>query len=268
MQQSSPKKEKSKFFWVSFFAILLFGLILFLRYYSLGSEFVWWISDGGKFLLPLVLAGALIDSINPCAFSILIVTVAFLMSIGRARGGILKIGLGYVFGIFMAYILIGLGLLQALHFFGVPHFMSKVGAVFLIAFGLVNIINEFFPSFPIKFRVPHSAHRRMAVLMERASLPTAFLLGGLVGICEFPCSGGPYIAILGLLHDTATYLKGFGYLVIYNLIFVLPLVVILFVVSNKVVLEKMKKWQQEKSRSMKLYGGAAMILLGALLFLI
>ena len=59
-------------------AILLLALVAFLKTGDAGTAFVWDLSNGGKLLLPLVLVSALIDSINPCAFSILLLTLAFL----------------------------------------------------------------------------------------------------------------------------------------------------------------------------------------------
>lgn len=248
--------------------VLVVGGVLLFRMWGGSTQLIWDLSNGGKWLLPLVGVAALIDSINPCAFSILLLTIAFLFSVGKLRSGILKIGGVYIFGIFLAYVLIGLGILQTLHLFNVPNFMGRVGAVLLIALGTINIINEFFPKFPIKLHIPHAAHHKMAELMEKASLPTAFLLGGLVGICEFPCTGGPYLMVLGLLHDSATYFRGLGYLLFYNLLFVLPLVIILFIASEKSLLEKVENWQQKEKSPMRWLGGIAMVALGALIFFI
>lgn len=249
-------------------ATALFALVFFFKSGNIGAQTLWDLSNGGKWLLPLVGVAALIDSINPCAFSILILTIAFLFSIGKFRSSILKIGSFYIIGIFAVYMLIGLGILQTLHLFDTPHFMAKVGASLLVALGAINLINEFFPSFPIKLRIPPSAHHKMAELMERSSAPTAFLLGGLVGLCEFPCTGGPYLMVLGLLHDQATYLNGLGYLLLYNAIFVLPLAIILLISSNAALLEKVKSWQQKESSLMRLGGGIAMVALGIVIFLL
>ena len=247
-------------------ALFLLSAVAFFRFSSESAQVLWDLSSGGKWLLPLVVVSALIDSINPCAFSILLLTIAFLLSIGKLRSDVVKIGIVYILGIFVVYLLIGLGILHALHLFNTPHFMAKVGAVLLIVLGSVNLINEFFPSFPLKLRIPQGAHHKMAELMERGSVPTAFLLGGLVGLCEFPCTGGPYLMILGLLHDSATYLKGFGYLLFYNFIFVLPLAVILFLASNEAVLGGVQKWQRGERKLMRLGGGIMMIALGIIIF--
>lgn len=259
---------KLKIGWLLAVAAILIGLILFFKYGGIGPKILWDLSDGGKWLLPLVVVSSLIDSINPCAFSILLLTIAFLFGIGKARTGIVKIGGVYILGIFVVYILIGLGILQALHLFDTPHFMAKVGATLMLVFGAINLINEFFPRFPIKLKIPHVAHSRMAALMEKASMPTAFFLGALVGLCEFPCTGGPYLMILGLLHDQATYVSGALYLFLYNLIFVLPLIIILFIASDHMVLEKVQEFRAREMRGMRFWTGIAMIVLGGIIFLL
>jgi cytochrome c biogenesis protein CcdA len=215
----------------------------------------------------IVGVAALIDSINPCAFGVLLLTIEFLLSIGKTRREVILVGSSYISGIFVAYFLIGLGLLHALYLFNTPHFMAKVGAVIVLAFGLIGIIGEFFPSFPIRFKIPHGAHSKMAALMSKASIPTALVLGGFVGLVEFPCTGGPYLMILGLLHDAQTYTRGFAYLIFYNLIFILPLVAILLFASNESFLQKFQEWKKKETGKMKLWGGVAMVLLGIIILL-
>ena len=233
---------------------------------GVGTQLLWQVSKGGSWLLPLLAVAALVDSINPCAFSVLLLTIAFLLSMGSSRAGLLKPGGAYVAGIFVIYVAIGLGILQTLHLFNTPHFMAKVGASLLIVMGAINIINEFFPAFPIKLRIPATAHGAMARLMNRASLPAAFALGALVGLCEFPCTGGPYLMVLGLLHDQQTYAAGFGYLMLYNLIFIAPLIVLLLLASNEAILEKVQAWKRSQNRSMRLIAGVAMAALGSIIF--
>ena len=257
-----------KFITLVVIVVALFGLVAVFRTSGFGAGILWKISNGGTWLFPLIVVSSLIDSINPCAFSILVLTIAFLFSLGRIRSDILKIGASYIVGIFLIYLLIGLGILQTLHLFNTPHFMAKVGASLLILWGLLGLINHFFPAFPIKLHIPKGAHSKMAQLMENSSLPAAFLLGGLVGLCEFPCTGGPYLMALGLLHDKTTFLTGFGYLLLYNVIFVLPLVLILFIASEQRLLEKVQAWKKQETGAMRLWGGLAMIVLGRLIFVL
>ncbi len=261
--------SKNKKFIISLCLAVALGIsVLVLRWLPFGTEFVWKISAGGKILLPLVIVSALIDSINPCAFSVLILTIAFLFSIGQLRSGIIKVGSAYIFGLFLAYVAIGLGILQAFHFFNTPNFMGKVGAVLLVLLGIIGLANALFPTFPIKLKIPHASHKKIAALIEKGSMPSAFVLGGLVGLCEFPCTGGPYLMILGLLHDRETYLKGLGYLLLYNIVFVLPLAIILLLAGNETVLARIDSWRKHHSKAMRMYSSAAMIFLGVLIFLI
>ncbi|TAL19276.1 hypothetical protein EPN90_03860 [Patescibacteria group bacterium] len=246
-------------------AAAIAGAVLLFRSQAFTGA-LWQISNGGQWLLPLILVSAVIDSVNPCAFSVLLLTIAFLLSIGSLRAKILRVGLVYILGIFTVYLLIGLGILQVLHLFNTPHFMGRLGALLLMVLGAVNLLYAFVPKFPVKFRLPHSLHHAMATLMDRATVPTAFVLGTLVGLCEFPCTGGPYLMVLGLLHDRATYLPGVGYLLIYNLIFVSPLVVLLALASDKTLQVKVENWYNKDRRQMKIIGAIAMVLLGLIIF--
>jgi cytochrome c-type biogenesis protein len=257
---------ESRLKWVIGAGIAFASTVALFKYGSGGTAALWSVSEGGHWLLPLIGVAALIDSVNPCAFSVLLLTVAFLLSIGKLRSSVLQVGSAYIAGLFVVYLLIGLGLLQTLHIFNTPHFMANVGAGLLVVLGLVNIANEFVPAFPVKLAIPHSAHKKMAVLMQRASIPTAVVLGGLVGLCEFPCTGGPYLMVLGLLHDQTSYYTGVGYLLLYNVIFVSPLVLILLFASDASLLGKVQQWQQERRGAMRLWGGAAMVALGLLIF--
>src|SRR3989339_624383 len=259
--------KQRKFILFTTFALVVLAALLFLKSSSGATVFIWNLSSGGTKLFPLVSLAALIDSINPCAFSILLLTIAFLFSLGTLRAGMLKIGAAYIFGIFLAYLLIGLGILGTLHIFNTPHFMGKLGAFILIAMGIINLLNEFIPKFPIKLQIPHSAHSKMADLMKKSSLPAVFFLGILVGLCEFPCTGGPYLMVLGLLRDSATYTKGFFYLIWYNLLFVSPLVAVLFVASDRSILEKLQEWKRNNLNKTRLVGGLIMVILGILILM-
>jgi len=248
-------------------ALAIIGIVLLFRSMT-GVELLWNISNSGQWLLPLVVVSSLIDAINPCAFGVLLLTLAFLFSIGKLRDNVLRVGGIYIFGIFLAYISIGFGLLQAFHLFGTPGFMGKLGAVLVILLGIINIVNHFWPSFPIKLKIPSVSHSKIASLMERATLPTVFALGVLVGLCEFPCTGGPYLMVIGLLHDQATMVSGILYLFLYNILFVLPLIVLLLIAGDAEVIGKVQKWRSKNMKQSRLMAGIVMILLGIIIFII
>ena len=246
------------------FFLLVFGLIytgiIDVNYLDLKSKI--------DFLPFLIVAAAFIDSINPCAFSVLFITLAFLFSLGHSRSHIIKTGLVYVLGIFLTYILIGLGVLQVLTIFNIPNSMAKFGAIIIILFGGINLINEFFPKFPIKLKLPDASHGKVGELITKATIPASFILGLLVGMFEFPCTGGPYLLVLGLLHDDASFVRGFWYLVLYNIIFVLPLLIAIFISTDKPILEKLDKLRRMETKKSRIWVSLVVIVLGLLVFLI
>ncbi|KKU59484.1 MAG: hypothetical protein UX81_C0009G0014 [Parcubacteria group bacterium GW2011_GWA2_47_12] len=252
--------------WLLLGGVAAFVALLFvLKYSSLGDGLVSLASNGGAWLLPIVALAALLDSINPCAFSVLLITIAFLFNLGKPRREVLALGASYIAGLFVVYLFIGLGLLQALNLFGIPNFMGRLGAAAIIVFGILNLLGYLFPHIKWLPGIPQSMHQKMATLMEKVSLPAVFLVGALVALCEFPCTGGPYLLVLGLLHDTATYFKGFWYLIFYNILFVSPLILILLVASQRELLEKVSAWKHNNIGKAKLWIGGLMVALGIII---
>jgi cytochrome c biogenesis protein CcdA len=250
---------------VSFIALGTLILAVILKYYGLLNFNVWSLN-----FTPIVITvAALLDSINPCAFSVLFLTITFLLSLGHKRGKILSVGLAYIGGIYIIYTSIGLIGIWALQRVNpVPGLLPKIGGVAIILFGLVGIFNEFFPNFPLKLKLPQFSHQYIGKFIEKATFPAAIILGFLVGIFEFPCTGGPYTFILGLISDISNRGTGIAYLIYYNFIFILPLLVILFFVTDQVVLEKFDKIRRLETKKGRLWVATAFIILGLLMFLV
>lgn len=216
--------------------------------------------------LPVIITSALIDSINPCAISVLFLTITFLFSLGKNRKFVLISGGVYILAIAIVYTLIGLGALQALDFFGVPNIMAKAGALILLAYSIIGLINEFYPKFPIKLKMPESTHSLLAKVMTKGSIPAFLLLGALVAMFEFPCTGGPYLFVLTLLHDYTTFWKGFWYLIMYNFFFVLPLILILAFATNKVMTEKIDKLRRLETKRARVILLLVLVAFGLIIF--
>ena len=219
----------------------------------------------GQGFLPLVVLGSgLLAGIHPCTIGVLLFFLAFLFTIRKNRAQAFKIGAGYIAGIFLAYFLIGLGLLQVFSF-GTPHFAARFSGALVVILGLFNILRFFRPE--IKgFGLPSGAKKQIAVLAEKASIPSAFLLGIIVGVCSFGCTAGIYFSIIGLLMTNKA--MGMAYLLLYNLMFVLPLIVILFVSTNKTAADKIGEKNIGKSKYLTLAAGIAMAALGVILLFV
>lgn len=214
----------------------------------------------------VVFLAALADSVNPCAISVLLITIGFLVSLKKNPQEIVKIGGAYIAAIFVIYTFIGIGVLQVLDFFGVPSGLTKFGALVLFIFAFLQLLEEVVPNFPIRLAIPQFAKGKLAKYMQKASVPAAFVLGSLVALYEFPCTGGPYLFILSLLHDHATFWSGFAYLVFYNFVFVLPLIIILLSATNKVLLEKVTTWKKGNLKRFNIIGASLLMLLSIIIF--
>ncbi len=223
-------------------------------------------TNGHGFFLPVIMTSALIDSLNPCAISVLFLTITFLFSLGKNRKFVLLSGGVYILAIAIVYTLIGLGTLKALSFFSVPNIMAKVGASILLLYSAIGLLNEFFPNFPIKLKMPESTHATIAKVIHRGSVPAFFLLGALVALFEFPCTGGPYLFVLTLLHDYANFWKGFWYLIIYNLIFVLPLILILAFATNRFMIEKIDRLRRLETKKARVMLLLVLVVFGLIIF--
>ncbi len=217
--------------------------------------------------LPLIVSTGLLDGINPCAFAVLLFFIAFLFTLKRTRADIAKVGAVYITMIYLTYLGIGLGILQALVFTGAPHLMAKLGSGLLIGLGLVNIKDYFWYGRWFSLSPSGRLHEASTAWLRKATLPATAVGGFLVGLCTFPCSGGIYVATLGLLSAKATYWTGLGYLLLYNLMFVVPLILILLGVSNRRAVGRLARWEASRKREVKLATGLVMIALGAVILI-
>lgn len=216
--------------------------------------------------IPIIVSAALIDSINPCAFAVLIFMLTYLLALG-SRKKILIIGLGYIMMVFITYFLAGLGLFAAVETIGISVIFYRVAAVIAIVAGIINVKDFFFYGKGFSLEIPKSRKPMIKKYIRRASLPAALILGFLVSMFELPCTGGVYLAILSMLSNSMTRMAAIPYLFLYNFIFVVPLLVILILVAKGGSAEKMEKWRLRKRKYMKLIAGLFMILLGIIMLL-
>jgi cytochrome c biogenesis protein CcdA len=211
--------------------------------------------------IPVVVASALIDSINPCAFSVLIFLLITIVAIENRRR-IIMVGGVYITAVFIFYLFSGAGLFSIVHLSGFSAVLSLVGAMVATVFGMVNIFDALRNKDEFLLGIPASKKEMIDRYISRASLPTAFVLGVLVGIFELPCTGGIYLAILGLMSRTYSLTDGLPYLVLYNIVFVMPLIFILLLVAYGLSPQRANEWRIRYRRKLRIIVGLAMIALG------
>lgn len=227
--------------------------------------------------LPAVLGAGLIDSLNPCAFALLLVFVATMLTLTQSGGAdrharrwLLSRGGVYILGIFLTYLLLGLGMFGTLRLardLSSTHLVSRVAALVAIGLGLLALKEALVPEFGVRLSA-HVDAARLRGLVSRMSVPALFAAGILVGLCTVPCSGSVYLAVLSLLSSQTTALTGLGYLVLYNLVFVLPLVLLLGLASSPPIYRRLARWQLRRRAVLKFGTGAVAIGVGLLTLIV
>lgn len=216
-------------------------------------------------MLYLVLINGLADSINPCAIGVLLFYLALLLSLKIQRKLYLYFGFFYILATYTTYLLIGLGLLRVMHLFGVHNFFGWVAAFLIIILGLFNIKEFFLPGIQIPVLSPLLNKCRIPKWKPQISIASAITLGFLIAICEFPCSGSIYLATVALLSAKETFLRGLVYLLVYNAMFVSPLIILFAASGHKFIFEKLKNLNSKSATLAKLLMGILMLVSGALL---
>jgi len=180
----------------------------------------------------------------------------------------LAIGLVYIFIVFLVYFLAGIGLLSFIQSVHVTKYFYYFTAVLAIILGLINLKDVFWSGNGMTLAIPDSKKALIQKYIKKATLPAAIVLGVLVALFELPCTGGVYLAVLSLLADKNTWLQAVLYLLLYNLIFVLPLLIILLAVYYGLPPEKVEAWRKEKKKWMRLVIGLVLIGLGIIMLFI
>ena len=189
-------------------------------------------------VLPVVAAG-LLDGINPCAFTTLIFLLASLALAGRRRGEVLLIGSLFSLAVFVSYFLIGLGFFTALRAAAAVPLISTVLRWVLVAvlavFAGLSLYDytlirrgkagEMVLQLPLALK--QRIHASIRTRVRAAALAgSSLVLGFLVSIFEFACTGQVYLPTLAWLARTGDRTRAVGLLLLYNLAFILPLLAV------------------------------------------
>jgi cytochrome c biogenesis protein CcdA len=219
----------------------------------------------------IVLGSAAIDSINPCAIGVLILMISVVMSGKKSVKRLLLLGSAYIFAIFATYLIAGLGLV---YFFSeipivIAEYLSiAVGALVIFA-GVLEMKDYFWYGKGFSLHIPAKAAKKIKELSNSNTTTVGgiMLLGAFVAAVELPCTGAPYLAIITILRIDFD-IWALLLMVLYNFIFVLPLIVILVMVAGGAKVSSVKKWKEDSKGGMRLAIGVSLIGLGWLLILI
>ena len=223
--------------------------------------------------LPTVIIAGAVDGINPCAFTVLLLFITALLTTLKAgeqnititRARLVGMGSIYIGAVFLTYLALGVGLLKAADFFTRQHLPARLGALVAILIGLWMIKDYFLPSWGWKLQAPGKVSEIARQSAQKATIPALVLGGFLIGLCTVPCSGAVYLGVLSLLALQPTAMLGYAYLILYNVIFIMPLVVILILASARPTLNRLAHWNLHHKEWVRLALGSVVVFMGLII---
>lgn len=197
-----------------------------------------------SFRVGAVIVAGLVDGVNPCAFTTIIFLLSMLAYLGKSRRQLAVVGIGFTSAVFVTYLLLGFAFFRAIKVFSVSHGISTGLAygvatlTFVLAvWSLVDFI-RYVRTRDVKkvtLGLPKSIKARIHKVI-RVGLSTRSLLlgsvtvGFLVALLESLCTGQVYLPTIVLVaREPGLRANALGYLVLYNLMFIAPLVGLLMI---------------------------------------
>lgn len=227
-----------------------------------------------------ITAAGLVDGINPCAIATMIFLISFLATGKRKRSEILLIGLAFTLSVFLTYLLLGLGAFKALSMLKQYYIISEVVRWTAVsAAGIIAFIS-FYDAIrykitgkteEIKLQLPKTLKKKIRTVISgnlkgRGLIGGAIITGFLVTLLEAVCTGQVYLPTIVLMTKEQEFkLLGWLYLIYYNILFVLPLLIVMILAYYGLKWEKLAKTTQNNLTLIKVLLGIVMGLLAAFL---
>ena len=240
-----------------------------------------------------IIAVGLIDGINPCAVTVIVFFISFLSFQGYRKREIAVIGFIFILSVYLTYVLIGLGIFESLYKLQGFWLLTKivnitVGSISILfsIYALYDFIlyrktkntDDLLLALPksIKSQIHKviGAHYRLHTRSEeRASKKhlfglavSALVTGFLVSILEAVCVAKIYLpTIIFVLKTTAFKLKALIYLLLYNLLFIVPLLIIFIFALTGTTSERFQSILKGHLGAIKILMGIMFLCLGIFL---
>jgi len=158
---------------------------------------------------------------------------------GKNRREVLVLGLFYTLSVFVTYYLIGLGFLSAIRYAHSFHLFARIIHWTLVAVLVVLAVLSFYDYLLIRqgktgkmvLQLPAAMKRRIHVSIKSktrsaALVGSALVLGFLVSVFELACTGQVYLPTIMYTVRSGRALRGYTYLLLYNLGFIVPLLAV------------------------------------------
>jgi hypothetical protein len=227
-----------------------------------------------------IISAGLADGINPCAFTVIVFFISFLALQGYKRRELILIGLAFIFAVFLTYILLGIGIFNFLfRLKGIWIIIKVVNisvGIFSIILGILSIYDF------LKFKktgksedlilqlpktIKNRIHSLIGIFYRKSKdleadnvkphilrlILAALATGFLVSLLEAVCTGQLYLPTIAfVLKTTPLKLQALGYLVLYNIMFIVPLLIIFLFALLGVTSEQFSKFLRQHLAIIKL----------------
>ncbi len=231
-----------------------------------------------KFGVLTVLGAGLIDGYNPCAFTVLIFFISFLLLRGKTKSSILSVGLSFIIGFGLSYFLLGIGLFKVVskwrYFNDIAKWVYLGTAVLTFIFAIltigdyVKVKNGHAESMVLQ--LSHTEKKTIHTFLRKPKVQGtaifSFLVAFPVSIVSFSCTGQTYLPTIVYIYSLPSLkAKATFYLILYNVMFILPLIAIVYLTYRGTTSKKIKDWFIEHLATIKLWTGVVFIALFAYL---
>jgi cytochrome c biogenesis protein CcdA/glutaredoxin len=223
-----------------------------------------------KITLPAVIGAAAVDAINPCACAVLVLLLGTILAASKRKRAVLGAGFSFTAACFISYFLMGIGLFAAIQVSGIQHYIYIAVSLLAIFLGLWNTKDFIWKGRWFSIEVPRSWQPVLKRLTSSiTSVLGAFFIGFLISLFLLPCTSGPYVVVIGMLSSLATRMQAVWLLLLYNLIFIQPFIIITLAVGfGFTTTARVEKWRQEKLRHLHLFSGLFLLALGVTLIIL
>jgi cytochrome c biogenesis protein CcdA/glutaredoxin len=220
-----------------------------------------------------VLGAGLIDGLNPCAFATLVFFVSYLAFTGRRGRDVLFVGVAFALGVFLTYLLVGVGLLkvvQSLSFFtALGRWVYLLTALLCVVLATLTFRDYLKArkgeTSEMTLKLPMRLRRQInKVIREnaqtRAFVAMAFFTGFLVSLIELACTGQVYLpTIVYVLSVPELAARAYLFLVLYCLAFIVPLIVVFGLSYYGTTSEQLGKFVDRHTSTIKAITGLVFV---------
>ncbi len=217
-----------------------------------------------KMTIFVVVIAALLDSINPCAYATLIFLVSYLLGLKKDKKTILFSGIAFSFSVFITYLMVGFGLLQVAQFadsyYIARTILNSLIVLALVYYGALNLHDYIMIKKnkynKVKLSLSFESSKKinesiLSLGKSKFVVLNSFLIGFVISFLELACTGQEYLPTIIYMKET-TPERAIPLLILYNVVFVLPIIIIFLLVFKGLTASSLQKFIFKNTAKVKM----------------